>query len=480
MTENKNEDVADVLDSHGNLLTHQQRLRGGLICNIAGLFGTLGNYFAVPSVALFVTLMMKEWLGATMTQVGILVAIGSLGPIWEMIGAQIVERIGRRKPFFVALSLISKIALIFVALIPFLGRSSYALKIGLTVVYSVTIITRISGHLVTPAFLSWLGDLIPEDYRGRFFGRRMQWSMAGMGLYVAGSMMIDHFGGMNSPTVIALVVGIGAVFALSEILLFFRVPEPKMIKGQLKYSLSEVVLWVTRPFKRPDFRMMVLSLGLGSFVGMGSVASSPYITLYLRGGDFGGHTLGFNASFTYLSFVMLAFSAGCIVSGKYWGVLGDRIRPKYVLCIGFMQVLPSLILFFLNTTNYKMPILIASFVNGILFSAFSVGHQHLIYEVTPKEYRSFYLAANSMGLAIFGAVFHYIAGKISDFYPVLSWTLPNGNTWTYMHLLLLLAYGSALVSTILCWLIKPIDKRVEIKKIEQMITTDAENLNPCP
>ena len=423
---------------------------------------------------------MKEWLGASMTQVGILVAIGSFGPIFELAGAQIVERMGRRKPLYITFFMISKVSLIFVALIPFLGRSPQALTAGLAIVYSVTIITRITSHLVNPALISWWGDLIPENYRGRFFGQRMQWGMAGMILYLVGSILIDRFGGMKSPVLIACVVGIGTIFAIIEAVMFMWVPEPKMFKGKLEHTIGEVVTWVFKPFQRSDFRMLVLCLGVTSFAGLAGIANSPYIAMYLRGSDVAGHKVGFDASFTYLSFVVLAFSMGCALSGKYWGTLGDRIRPQYVLCIGLLQVVPSGVLFFINASNYHVPIIIASFINGLLFSAFIVGQQHLIYEVTPKQYRSFYLASNSMGLALIGAICMYIAGYISDLYPVMSWRLPGGQQFTYVHLLLLLAYGSSILSIFLAWMIKPHGQDTDPIQVEQETDTTVKNVDTQP
>ncbi|HEV8059174.1 MAG TPA: hypothetical protein VGP68_04855 [Gemmataceae bacterium] len=70
-----------------------QRARGARRANLASALGTIWSTYGAPG-SLFLTLFMKEGLHAKKWQIGLLMTVTFLGPIWEPAGAFLAERLG--------------------------------------------------------------------------------------------------------------------------------------------------------------------------------------------------------------------------------------------------------------------------------------------------------------------------------------------------------------------------------------------------
>ncbi len=127
--------------------------------------------------SLFLTLFMKEGLHAKKWQIGLLMTVTFLGPIWEPAGTFLAERLGKRRPLFLATFLLSRMGFFFLAAIPLLALRGMAPQRGIVLVLLVVAITRFFNHLGNPSWWSWMADLVHERRRGRFFGCRIQASM---------------------------------------------------------------------------------------------------------------------------------------------------------------------------------------------------------------------------------------------------------------------------------------------------------------
>src|SRR5580693_3329692 len=94
-----------------------QRARGARRANLASALGTIWSTWGAPG-SIFLTLFMKEGLHAQKWQVGLLMTVTFLGPMWEPAGAYLAERLGKRRPLFLVTYLLSRMGFFFLAAIP--------------------------------------------------------------------------------------------------------------------------------------------------------------------------------------------------------------------------------------------------------------------------------------------------------------------------------------------------------------------------
>src|SRR5712691_5533257 len=110
-----------------------QRARGARRANLASALGTIWSTYGAPG-SLFLTLFMKEGLHAQKWQIGLLMTVTFLGPIWEPAGAFLAERLGKRRPLFLVTFLLSRLGFFFLAVIPLLASRGMARQRGIVLV----------------------------------------------------------------------------------------------------------------------------------------------------------------------------------------------------------------------------------------------------------------------------------------------------------------------------------------------------------
>ena len=198
--------------------------------NVASALGTIWSTYGAPG-SLFLTLFMKEGLHAQKWQIGLLMTVTFLGPIWEPAGAFLAERLGKRRPCSWSRILLSRMGFFFLAAIPLLASRGMAPQRGIVLVLLVVAITRFFNHLGNPSWWSWMADLVHERRRGRFFGCRTQASSAvAAGCVLFGLTAVEFSGGMSNGRLLSGLFFLGAVFGVTDICLYFRIPEPPLAR----------------------------------------------------------------------------------------------------------------------------------------------------------------------------------------------------------------------------------------------------------
>ncbi|MBI4574938.1 MAG: hypothetical protein HY722_01605, partial [Planctomycetes bacterium] len=111
-------------------------------------------------------------LGAGPGEVALLVGLpllaGSLGQLWA---PALVRRTGSRRQVVHALALLQATAWLPISLLAWRGPSALALAALIVAVVAY----QAAGHFIGPIWTDWMGDLVPLDGRGRYFGRRNLW-----------------------------------------------------------------------------------------------------------------------------------------------------------------------------------------------------------------------------------------------------------------------------------------------------------------
>ena len=414
----------------------RQRARGARRANVASALGTIWSTYGAPG-SLFLTLFMKEGLHAQKWQVGLLMTVTFLGPIWEPAGAFLAERLGKRRPVFLVTFLLSRLGFFFLAAIPLLASRGLTPQRGIVLVLVVVAITRFFNHLGNPSWWSWMADLVHERRRGRFFGCRTQASSAvAAGCVLLGLTAVEFCGGMSNGALLSGLFLMGAIFGVADICLYFRIPEPPLASPKGSMGLRSFLASATEPIRNRQFRRLLLGMGLWSF---SANLVLPFLPLYQRGETLAGHTLGLGVTWIFLACMNVIGNIAGVLSSRLWARWTDRLGPERIILLGSGYLFANLAYLLIHPAWHAFALLPLAFVTGTLSAAWTVSNQQHLLLSAPKENRSFYISAHNFTNGLLMAAGPLIGGFLADRAPVLNWKWPGGLPCCYFHILLFLA-----------------------------------------
>ena len=224
---------------------------------LAGAFG--GAFYQLTIGVIFVGFALA--LGASNRQIGFLTSTMALGSLAQLFGSYLIQRTGHRRRLFVTSLLISRSLWLLIILVPLVIPEELA-GWRIPMVFAVLLASNVLHALGANAWMSWMGDLIPQDVRGRFFGTRqavaaatgmatgllaaryMDWWEAGT---VAGSR--EHFLGF------ATLFGGAVLLGMLDILLYRFIPHPEVHReaGSLSFARRLRGVLGNRRFRRLIF-----------------------------------------------------------------------------------------------------------------------------------------------------------------------------------------------------------------------------------
>jgi len=310
------------------------------------------------------------YLQATTLQVGILASLPQLlGAVMQWASAISMDRFTGRRRIIVAGALFQGLVWLPISLLPFAfkrGEMTVWLLIALAILYHG------ANGAVVPVWNSLIGDLVPSDIRGRFFGNRNRFS--GMSTFlalIAAGGILQMFSGQNQVAWGYLIIFFAALTAkLNSVRWLARYADPA-------FHLSPEQVFTFRQFirrsPRSNFAKFVFFVGAVNF---GVSFSGPYFALYML------RDLGFS----YLQFTIVTAVATIaqFLTFRYWGGLTDRFGNKKILnlCGWGIGLVPML---WLVSTHPGYLIVIQAYA-GLIWAGFSLSAANFLFDaVTPAK-----------------------------------------------------------------------------------------------
>lgn len=309
------------------------------------------------------------FIGAEKSQVSLLVFLQNLGStIAQLPGASIVGKMNRKTIWFITF-ILSRLLWIFVAFLAFLSVDRF-----LTFSVLIFVIFFLNG-IRTPAWSSLMSDIVPEDRRGSFFGKRnMITGATGLIVLFASGWILASFG-------FSALFALAGIIGLVAVIYFSKIREPPF-RGRFVYRHSLNInmkrIFYSKNFY-PEFFWFTVYMVLVSFAI--ALASPFYTVKMLKVLDIG-----------YVNYSVLITIAAivAIFSQPYWGKLSDRFGDKAVLIItGTMLIFFPALWIFANSLIFLVLIHI---YDGFIFSGWAQVTFNFLLATTPMEKRARYIA----------------------------------------------------------------------------------------
>ena len=251
--------------------------------------------------------------GASALEIGLVASVPLLAQMVSPFAAYLAALAGRRKPLAILLAALGRGLWFLAALFPLLALPA-------TLIPSLLVLLVMLSSLFQAAagtlWVAWMGDVIPEERRGRYFGFRTGVvGVVGMVANLAAGWFLDQVGAPLNFQVVLLVAVVCAAIGL--VLVAFHHEPPST---ELPYGFAATF---REPWRNANFRRFLLFAVYWQFAVM---LAAPFVFPYFLD--------ELRLSFTQIAVWSVIASSFALVTTTQWGRLADRVGNKAVLAIG--------------------------------------------------------------------------------------------------------------------------------------------------
>ena len=383
-----NEKGAEILTSHD--LTHyrqemkrtdDQRIKKSLKYSVldgafaASMIGFGESFFAAFAV----------FLKANNIQIGLLSSLPLLlGSLSQLFSNRLIKLLKSRKLLVTAAAFLQGLMYIPVALVFFFGTLKVLYLIFFACLY------WIFGMILSPAWNSWMGDLVEETKRGTYFGRRSK--VTGSATFIAcmiAGYILQRYAGDPALEYTGFVIIFCLALSsriLSVTFLMRKYEPPYELVHEAEFGLLEFI-------KKARFRNYGLFVFYLSIMNASVYISAPFFTPYML----------YDLKMDYMTFTIINAAAIItkIIFLPVWGRSSDRFGNRKVLSLtGFLMPITPILWMFSHDFSYLIVIQVYS---GFIWSGFEIASFNFIFDTTSPQKRATAIAYYNVinGIAIF-------------------------------------------------------------------------------
>ncbi|MCF7803959.1 MAG: MFS transporter [Candidatus Marinimicrobia bacterium] len=319
------------------------------------------------------------YLGASPLEISIIISLPFLTQIVQFFAPWFIDKVGSRRKLTSYGTLYSRLVWMLVAALPALLLFDFD-PVPLFIVLSV--VSLLFFNLGLNSWLSWMSDLVPTRFRGRFFGmRNMYVGLLSMGMLVLTGLALDFFRtirmeGFGYSLIILFGIAL-AYFSFRFTLLIDDVPQT------VSERISPSLIWRQIRENR-KFRSILSFLAIWTIV-TGVAAPFYYVHLY--------ENLHWNYSQATL---YAAITAGLpFLLQPIWGKLLDRVghKPLLQICLSGVSVIP--LIWLLMAPEWSWILWIEAFISGTFWAGLNITLFNIVLYGLPGEKKASALAVVS-------------------------------------------------------------------------------------
>lgn len=297
---------------------------------------------------------------------------GILGPLSQIFGSKLMKKNSRKKivvkSFFIQSLL--WIPFILLGILFSLGILENSLGFILLLFFSLLTIFSNISH---PAWFSWIGDVVDEKKRGKWFSKRnLITGFISLILTIFASFLLDYLKNKAMPILGFLILFLFAmIFKLIAWKNFKKQYEPKLkLKKQDFFSFKDFL----KNLPKTNFGKFTI---FRAFLAFSISITSPLIAIYLLR----------NLNLSYIEYT-LVLTSGALFSLLFlelWGKISDRYGNYRVLVLTTF-IIPIVPILWILSNSVIYLIFVPSLIGGVVWSGFLLASVNFIYDnVSPQK-----------------------------------------------------------------------------------------------
>ena len=426
-------------DTAGRPITPSDLRRAMHINIAAGIMGAAWYTVCAPQQIL--TVFYKNDLGATPGELGNMVALVQVASLFHLLAIFVYNRSLARKPSWMVGHIMHRLLGFVLAGVSIYVAQGGDKPLGAKIVTGGLVVSWVLMTATASGWWSWMADLIPENIRATFFGRRATIVRAvNLVWFFGATFALDHFKIVDIFYVYAAIFAVGGLVGVLDILLHAAIPEPAAKAERQRIGWRGF----TEPLMNRNFLGFSLAIGAWSFsTNVLGPFVAPYITADVGQG-------GIGAPMTWLGINAAIILVTMVATGTAWGIVMDRFGRKPAVLLGALHPLPMWVgCFFMTPSNYPYMLIITAVIAGVLAPGFWDGIGQLMLTLTPQKNRNAYLSWHMALVAVISAGGSLLGGHLGDLLSTFHYELWQGFVIGGFHVVALvsgvLSIGSVLV-----------------------------------
>ena len=368
-------------------------------------------------------------LRATPQQIGILAALPMFANLVQIFGSIIIEKTGKKKLLCFVSIFVNRILWILIILLPLAVFAPLA-DWKVWVLVAIIAVSSLFGSLAGISWIAWMSDIVPENIRGSYFGKRnMIASACGMVAVLLGgkfiTMWAEQFGETN-PFGFILLFASGLAIGLIAIFFLSRIPEIESTKKEGAGSFGFKVFF--KPLQDRNFFTLILFVAAWIFAIQ---IAAPFYGVFM--------IENLNINFSTITILGTFATFATLFMMKIWGPISDKLGNKPVIIVSgwFLIVVPFLWILAVPG-KYYLPVLLAHVLTGAFMAGAALSQFNILIKLSPREGRSVYLALFAAITGIAGATAPIIGGSLSSMLGNFSMTISN-YTVSNLHVIFIIS-----------------------------------------
>ncbi len=363
------------------MFSEEDRVRQSLRHSVwDGIFAGAMGGFTQEYFAPFLLL-----INATARQIGILTAVPNLlAALLQIRSTEVSKLLGSRKRVLTIFVLLQALMLIPMAAVALFHGNAGSVYVF---IMFVTLFTAF-GAFATPAWGSMMSDLVPQENRGDFFGRRN--GLAGIvaiaAMFAAG-FIVHYTEPFSASLGFALIFGAAFLFRMLSWSYLKKMYEPPMAAESRKRL---VFMKFLSRMKEDNFSRFVVSVSLMNFAV--NLAGPFFAVLMLR-----------DLKFSYLLYtvIMVAASLSVFLTTWRWGRHADHVGNIKVVKATSLLICTIPLLWLISLQPAFL--VCAQIYSGFLWAGFNLSAANFVYDAVPSRDRTRSIAYFNVinGVALF-------------------------------------------------------------------------------
>lgn len=322
-----------------------------------------------------------SFLGADDAFNGIIGAIPVLAGVIQLFSPIYFERLEKRKLQVAILCFLHRFILGLMVFIPLIVFDRTPRLLLLSAIYFVA---YLAVSFATPAASGFLIDLVPENIRGRYFGRRESYVLA-VGTIVSlvlGRVMDAFRNGDNEYG--GFVVTFTVILLLSFANFFFwaKIKEAPIKRNRKTFRVKQII---TMPLKNAGFKKVVIFFVLYS---IGLQIGGPFFSVYM--------VTGLKLDYTYIMLMSMISTIVNVTLVRVWGKVADSKSWVFVLKYSILLLgISHFTWLFVNPSSAFLLIPLLHMTGGAAWAGIGISTFNIQFIYSPEEGRTVYIGFNA-------------------------------------------------------------------------------------
>ncbi len=373
--------------------------------NFSIIDGALSAVMGSLAGGIFLMGFALKILKAQPQQIGILAALPMFANLIQIFGSYIIEKTGKKKTLCFFSILASRLLWVLIIMLPLTIFSAFS-DWRVWILVSVIALSSLFGSLSGVSWLAWISDLVPENIRGSYFGKRnMIASAGGMVVILLGGKFLTMWEARFSESdpygfIILFVLGLTA--GLIAVWFLWRIPETVASENKTGTDFNFSVFF--QPLKDRNFLALILFVSAWMFAIQ---IAAPFYGVFM----IENLKINFSDITIFGTFATLA----TLLMMKIWGPISDRLGNKPIIIVsGWILIIIPFIWILALPGKFYIPVMLAHILSGAFMAGAVLSQFNILIKLSPQAGRSVYLALFAAITGLVGAIAPIVGGILSN------------------------------------------------------------------